>query len=107
MKKHLLILIFLVISTVTVRAQTFDNLDQAFLSPAKVTSIFITNMVPRIRCSKCGVRVIDVPWTRDGSGFTLLLEAYIMLLAPSMPVKRIAELVSEHIHSFIVPKHGC
>lgn len=52
--------------------------------------------VPRIRCRKCGVRVIDVPWARDGSGFTLLFEAYIMLLAPSMPVKRIAELVSEH-----------
>ena len=52
--------------------------------------------VPRIRCNKCGVRVIDVPWARAGSGFTLLFEAYIMLLAPSMPVKRIAELVSEH-----------
>lgn len=52
--------------------------------------------VPRIRCNKCGVRVIDVPWARAGSGFTLLFEAYIMLLAPSMPVKRIAELVCEH-----------
>lgn len=52
--------------------------------------------VPRIKCSKCGVRVIGVPWAREGSGFTLLFEAYIMLLAPSMPVKRIAELVSEH-----------
>ena len=52
--------------------------------------------VPRIRCNKCGVRVIDVPWARAGSGFTLLFEAYIMLLAPSMPVKRITELVSEH-----------
>jgi transposase len=52
--------------------------------------------VPRIKCSKCGVRVIGVPWAREGSGFTLLFEAYIMLLAPSMPVKRISELVSEH-----------
>lgn len=52
--------------------------------------------VPRIKCSKCGIRVIGVPWAREGSGFTLLFEAYIMLLAPSMPVKRIAELVSEH-----------
>ena len=52
--------------------------------------------VPRIKCSKCGVRVVGVPWAREGSGFTLLFEAYIMLLAPSMPVKRIAELVSEH-----------
>lgn len=46
MKKHLLILIFLVISTVTVRAQIFDNLDQAFLSPAKATSLFITKYDP-------------------------------------------------------------
>jgi transposase len=40
--------------------------------------------------------VVNVPWARDGSGFTLLFEAYIMLLAPSMTVQRIAELVSEH-----------
>jgi transposase len=52
--------------------------------------------VPRIKCSNCGVRVVNVPWAREGSGFTLLFEAYIMLLAPSMPVKRIAELVTEH-----------
>jgi transposase len=52
--------------------------------------------VPRIRCKKCGVRVVNVPWARDGSGFTLLFEAYIMFMAPSMPVNRIAELVSEH-----------
>ena len=41
-------------------------------------------------------RVVDVPWARAGSGFTLLFEAYIMLLAPSMPVNQIADLVSEH-----------
>jgi len=52
--------------------------------------------VPRIKCSNCGVRVVNVPWAREGSGFTLLFEAFIMLLAPSMPVKRIAELVTEH-----------
>jgi transposase len=52
--------------------------------------------VPRIKCSKCGVRVVPVPWARNDSGFTLLFEAYIMLLAPSMPVKKIGELVAEH-----------
>ena len=52
--------------------------------------------VPRIKCSNCGVRLINVPWARADSEFTLLFEAYIMILAPSMPVKRIAELVSEH-----------
>jgi transposase len=31
-----------------------------------------------------------------GSGFTLLFEAFIMILAQAMPVKRIAELIGEH-----------
>ena len=57
---------------------------------------YMTARVPRIKCSNCGVRLINVPWARTGSEFTLLFEAYIMILAPSMPVKRIAELVSEH-----------
>ncbi len=57
---------------------------------------YMTARVPRIKCSNCGVRLINVPWARAGSEFTLLFEAYIMILAPSMPVKRIAELVSEH-----------
>jgi transposase len=57
---------------------------------------YMSARVPRIRCKKCGVRVVDVPWARAGSGFTLLFEAYIMLLAPSMPVNQIADLVSEH-----------
>ena len=52
--------------------------------------------VPRIKCSNCGVRLINVPWARAGSEFTLLFDAYVMMLAPSMPVKRIGELVSEH-----------
>jgi len=52
--------------------------------------------VPRIKCNNCGVRVVKVPWARNDSGFTLLFEAYIMLLAPSMPVKKIGELVTEH-----------
>ncbi len=57
---------------------------------------YIYARVPRILCNKCGARVVDVPWARAGSGFTLSFEAYIMLLAPSMPVTRVAELVCEH-----------
>jgi transposase len=37
-----------------------------------------------------------VPWARPGSGFTLLFEAMIMVLAKSMPVKTIAGFVNEH-----------
>ena len=57
---------------------------------------YIYARVPRIDCCNCGVRLINVPWARADSGFTLLFEAYIMILAPSMPVNKIAELVSEH-----------
>jgi len=52
--------------------------------------------VPRIRCTRCGVLQVALPWARPGSGFSLLFEAFIMILAQAMPVKRIAELLGEH-----------
>jgi transposase len=57
---------------------------------------YLTTRVPRIRCVKCGLRLVDVPWARSGSGFTLLFEAVIMTLAKSMPVNTIASFVGEH-----------
>ncbi|NJL72820.1 MAG: ISL3 family transposase [Candidatus Competibacteraceae bacterium] len=52
--------------------------------------------VPRVRCTKCGVKRIPVPWARDGSGFTLLFEALIMALVTAMPVNAVARHVGEH-----------
>jgi len=52
--------------------------------------------VPRIDCSGCGMRPVNVPWSRPGSGFTLLFEAFILAMAAHMPVKAIARLVGEH-----------
>lgn len=57
---------------------------------------YLLARVPRTDCDQCGVKQVEVPWARPGSGFTLLFEAYIMILAQSMPVQKIAELVSEH-----------
>lgn len=51
---------------------------------------------PRVRCSACGVRLVEVPWARPGSGFTLLFEALVMMLVKEMPVKALARLVQEH-----------
>ena len=51
---------------------------------------------PRIQCEACGVKLIRVPWARPGSGFTLLFDALVMMLAKDMPVKAIARLVDEH-----------
>jgi transposase len=52
--------------------------------------------VPRTECDKCGVKQIKVPWARKSSGFTLLMDSLIVLLAQHMPVKTVADLIGEH-----------
>jgi transposase len=51
--------------------------------------------VPRLQDAEGKVYQIGVPWARSGSGFTLLFEAYTMLLIESeMPVCNVAEMLS-------------
>ena len=46
-----------------------------------------------------GVKTIEVPWARPGSGFTLLMEALIMMLCQSgMTVAEAARMVTETAH---------
>jgi transposase len=52
--------------------------------------------VPRVRCGSCGVKQVDVPWARPGSGFTLLFELLVLSLSREMSVAAVAELTSEH-----------
>ena len=52
--------------------------------------------VPRVRCVKCGVKKVSVPWAREGGGFTLLFEALVMAMVSAMPVNAVARLVGEH-----------
>jgi transposase len=52
--------------------------------------------LPRVKCDKCGVRQVSVPWARPGSGFTLLFEAFVLALARKMPVLAVAQIVGEH-----------
>ena len=53
--------------------------------------------VPRVKCPNgCGVKKVEVPWARPGSGFTLLFEALIMALVREMPVAAVAKLIGEH-----------
>jgi transposase len=49
-----------------------------------------------VRCVKCGVKKVSVPWAREGGGFTLLFEALVMALVSAMPVNAVARLVGEH-----------
>ena len=52
--------------------------------------------VPRTWCRKDGVHQVQAPWAREGSGFTLLMEALMMLLSAEMPVDAMAGLLDEH-----------
>ena len=52
---------------------------------------YIYARVPRITQSTGEVRTVSTPWARTGSGFTLLFEAYAMLLIEyEMPVAKVA-----------------
>ena len=57
---------------------------------------FLHARTPRVTCSKCGVRLVAVPWARKDSGFTLLFEALAMTLMTAMPVAAAARLMGEH-----------
>lgn len=51
--------------------------------------------VPRVTVASGKVRTVSVPWSRKGSGFTLLFEAYVMLLIDSeMPVCKVAKCLN-------------
>jgi transposase len=53
--------------------------------------------VPRVTCSDGKVKQVDVPWARKGSGFTMLFEAYsMMLIEYEMPVNRVGKAMREY-----------
>lgn len=51
--------------------------------------------VPRVTTPEGKVVQVAVPWARPGSGFTLMMEAWAMLLCEAMPVKEAGELLGE------------
>jgi transposase len=51
---------------------------------------YITAKVPRVNCPEHGVHLLDVPWARQDSGFTLLFEQVALSLVREMPVKAAA-----------------
>jgi transposase len=60
---------------------------------------FLHASLPRVKCGECGkVTQLEVPWARPGSGFTLLMDALVLILARKLPVSAIARLfdVSEN-----------
>lgn len=60
---------------------------------------FLHAKVPRVNCSKCGVKQVEVSWARPKSGFTLLFEALVLELARHMAIEPVASIVRAHSDS--------
>ena len=55
--------------------------------------------VPRIKTKDGKVTIVNAPWARAGSGFTLLFEAFAMaLIEKEMPVNKVGQLLGENSH---------
>ena len=58
---------------------------------------FIHADLPRVRCAKCGkTKQVPVSWARSGSGFSLLMEALLVVLAKQMPVRAVGQMMGLH-----------
>lgn len=56
---------------------------------------FIHARVPRIKTEGEGIEMVQVPWSREGSGFTLMFEGMSMLLLENeMPVSKAAKVLN-------------
>lgn len=54
---------------------------------------YISASVPRTKCPEHGVKLIQVPWARKGSAFTLLFEQAALALVREMPVNAAARII--------------
>lgn len=52
--------------------------------------------VPRITCPEHGTRLVTIPWSRPGSGFTLLFEALALIYARNMAILPAARQLRIH-----------
>ena len=57
---------------------------------------YLVARMPRVNCEAHGVLKAEAPWARPASGFTMLFEAYVMALAPEIPMSVLARMVGEH-----------
>lgn len=48
---------------------------------------------PRIKCDEHKVKVVDAPWAKKNSRFTMLFEGYAVLLLADMPIAKAASLL--------------
>lgn len=55
---------------------------------------FLHARVPKVKTAIGGIKTVEVPWARKGSGFTLMFEAYSMLLIENeMPINKVGKVL--------------
>ena len=57
---------------------------------------FIHCDVPRIKSSGNRINMVDVPWSREECGFTMLFESFILALSKNMSISAVANIVGEN-----------
>lgn len=48
---------------------------------------------PRVRCDEHKTKVVEAPWARKNSRFTMMFEAYAMLILADMPILKASKLL--------------
>ena len=69
----------------------FDNEDERVWQHGDVVFFpcYVHCRRPRVKCKKCDkIHVVTAPWARERSRYTLLFEAYSMLLAEKLPIEQ-------------------
>ena len=56
---------------------------------------YIHARVPRIICPNHKVRKVEVPWGRKESGFTLLMDTYLVEMVKVLSVRAVAQMLEE------------
>lgn len=54
---------------------------------------YLVARVPRTNCEADGKLQVEVPWSREGSDFTLLFESFAMILCREMPVNKVSQII--------------
>lgn len=54
---------------------------------------YLVARVPRTDCEADGKLQVEVPWSREGSDFTLLFESFAMILCREMPVNKVSQII--------------
>jgi transposase len=60
---------------------------------------YLTARIPRVTCTKCGVKQISVPWARKNTGFTQLFEIMVLNFAQFMAIEPLSVMVKVHMDS--------